>query len=186
MTLDKRILEMIKSYMGKLVPKKVLTTMEEVEANTNETNLAAAKVVAELNNKLAGLPEWIQDASGKITGYKTPGGADTVFPFNSLEDLINCPIAYGCAIPSMGTYTYIKKGNQNISETEAGMRIVLIGSNWNGQAYSAYVEAFRDGIFFCNEGEYQYIRKVTAGSRIASITGNVNGFQTFFVIRLSD
>jgi len=55
MTLDKRILEMIKSYMGKLVPKKVLTTMEEVEANTNETNLAAAKVVAELNNKLTHL-----------------------------------------------------------------------------------------------------------------------------------
>lgn len=28
-------------------------------------------------------PEWIKDANGRITGYKT-GGADTVHPFNEL------------------------------------------------------------------------------------------------------
>lgn len=38
-----------------------------------------------LNNKLAEQPEWIQDGTGKITGYKTPGGADTVFPFSSYK-----------------------------------------------------------------------------------------------------
>lgn len=37
------------------------------------------------NNKLMSRPEWITDSTGKITGYKTPGGADTVFPFNSVE-----------------------------------------------------------------------------------------------------
>ncbi len=84
MTLDKRILDIMKRYMGMLVSKKVLTTMEEVEANTNETNLVAAPVVAELNDKLAGQPEWIKDSTGKITGYKT-GGADTVFPFSSFK-----------------------------------------------------------------------------------------------------
>ena len=84
MTLDKRILDIMKRYMGMLVSKKVLTTMEEVEANTNETNLVAATVVAELNDKLAGQPEWIKDGTGKITGYKT-GGADTVFPFSSVN-----------------------------------------------------------------------------------------------------
>ena len=36
-----------------------------------------------LNDKLAGQPEFVYDANGKITGYKTPGGADTVFPFHS-------------------------------------------------------------------------------------------------------
>lgn len=51
-TLDQRILELIKKYMEKLTQKKVLTSMEEVEANTNETNLVAAPVVAELNNNL--------------------------------------------------------------------------------------------------------------------------------------
>lgn len=33
------------------------------------------------------------DSTGKITGYKTPGGADTVFPFRAIEDLFkisNC------------------------------------------------------------------------------------------------
>ncbi len=85
MTLDKRILDIMKRYMGMLVSKKVLTTMEEVEANTNETNLVAAPVVAELNDKLAGQPEWIRDTTGKITGYKTPGGADTVFPFTDTK-----------------------------------------------------------------------------------------------------
>ena len=85
MTLDKRLLDIMKRYMGMLVSKKVLTTMEEVEANTNETNLVAAPVVAELNDKLAGQPEFLYDASGKITGYKTPGGADTVFPFTDTK-----------------------------------------------------------------------------------------------------
>lgn len=82
MTLDQRVLKLLKTYMGKLFQKKVLTSMEEVEANTNETNLVAAPVVAELNNKLAGF-EPVCDASGKITGYKTAGGADTVFPFRT-------------------------------------------------------------------------------------------------------
>lgn len=82
MTLDQRILDLTKKYMGKLAHKKVLTTMEEVEASTNETNLVAAPVVAELKAKLVGF-EPICDATGKITGYKTDiGGADTVFPFN--------------------------------------------------------------------------------------------------------
>lgn len=53
MTLDQKILELVKKYMGKLAQKKVLTSMEEVEANTNETNLVGAPVVAELNNNLS-------------------------------------------------------------------------------------------------------------------------------------
>lgn len=37
----------------------------------------------ELYNNLMQQPEWIKDSTGKITGYKTPGGADTVFPFKT-------------------------------------------------------------------------------------------------------
>ncbi len=90
MTLDKRVLKLLKTYMGKLFQKKVLTSMEEVEANTNETNLVSAPVIAELNNKLGAQPEWVKDATGKITGYRF-GGADTVFPFNT-NYRINCTI----------------------------------------------------------------------------------------------
>ncbi len=69
--------------VAKMVAKtKILKTMEEVTANTNDENVAGAGVVAELNDKVSSQPEWIQDSTGKITGYKTPGGADTVFPFN--------------------------------------------------------------------------------------------------------
>lgn len=35
-----------------------------------------------LNNDLNQLPEFIYDESGRITGYKGKGGADTVFPFS--------------------------------------------------------------------------------------------------------
>lgn len=57
-----------------------LQTMEEIEANTMNNCIAGAGAVAELNNNL---PQFIYDSSGKITGYKTLGGADTVFPFKS-------------------------------------------------------------------------------------------------------
>lgn len=111
MTLDKRILELIKSYMGKLVPKKVLTTMEEVEANTNETNLVAAPVIAELSNKLAGQPQFVYGSDGKITGYKTQGGADTVFPFSDISNLkllLSAPDS-GYAGYRVGSYTCKKE-----------------------------------------------------------------------------
>lgn len=68
--------------VAKMVAKvRVLKTMEEIAANTDEENIAGASAVAELNNKLAGF-EPILNSAGKITGYKTDiGGADTVFPF---------------------------------------------------------------------------------------------------------
>ena len=68
--------------LAKMIAKtKVLNTAEEIEANTSAENVAGALVAKELYNNLAQQPEWIEDATGKITGYKTPGGADTVFPF---------------------------------------------------------------------------------------------------------
>ena len=42
-------------------------------------------VVNSLNNNLNAMPQWITDSAGKITGYKTKGGADTVFPFNKID-----------------------------------------------------------------------------------------------------
>lgn len=67
-TLDKRILNLIKGYMSKLSFKKVLTSMEEVEANTNETNLVGAPVIAELNNKLSGCSFEQEGTDFYITG----------------------------------------------------------------------------------------------------------------------
>lgn len=53
------------------------------DINGTSANIAASiKVVNSLNNSLGGFTPVI-DSTGKITGYKTKRGADTVFPFNS-------------------------------------------------------------------------------------------------------
>lgn len=68
--------------VAKMVAKvRVLKTMEEIAANTDEENIAGASAVAELNNKLSGFEPVLNDA-GEMIGYKTDiGGADTVYPF---------------------------------------------------------------------------------------------------------
>ena len=50
-----------------------------------------------LNNNLMSRPQWITDNTGRITGYKTQGGADTVFPFSNVADgtftgVLNTPV----------------------------------------------------------------------------------------------
>lgn len=82
LTLDERITKIVGMFHKRFKTRNILKTTEEVEANTNEDNLASAVVVGELINNLKGFTP-ILDESGKITGYKTDvGGADTVFPFS--------------------------------------------------------------------------------------------------------
>lgn len=73
---------------GKWVPPgeggalDVLEDRETLEANTEKGKLVDALVVKELNNSLGGVTQFIVDPeTHQITGYKTAGGADTVFPF---------------------------------------------------------------------------------------------------------
>lgn len=65
----------------------LLTTKEQLRANTAAGKSVDALVVKELDNNLMSRPQFIYDVSGKITGYRTKGGADTVFPFSSLENM---------------------------------------------------------------------------------------------------
>ncbi len=70
--------------VAKMVAKtRVLKTKEEILANTSVENVAGAVTVKELINNLNSHPQFIYDETGRITGYKTAGGADTVFPFSS-------------------------------------------------------------------------------------------------------
>ena len=82
-SIGEKIADGIQKFYTAFINQRVLTTSEEVQANTNEKNLASAVVVGEIYNNLMQQPEWIKDSTGKITGYKTPGGADTVFPFKT-------------------------------------------------------------------------------------------------------
>lgn len=62
---------------------KVLNSKEEIEANKSENMIAGADAVKEVYSSLGGVSQFIvDDSTGKITGYKTKVGADTVFPFS--------------------------------------------------------------------------------------------------------
>lgn len=62
---------------------KVLNSKEEIEANKSENMIAGADAVKEVYSSLGGVSQFIvDDSTGKITGYKTKAGADTVFPFS--------------------------------------------------------------------------------------------------------
>ena len=62
---------------------KVLNSKEEIEANKSENMIAGADAVKEVYSSFGGVSQFIvDDSTGKITGYKTKVGADTVFPFS--------------------------------------------------------------------------------------------------------
>ena len=61
---------------------KVLNSKEEIEANKSENMIAGADAVKEVYSSLESHPTFQYDETGKITGYKTKAGADTVFPFS--------------------------------------------------------------------------------------------------------
>jgi hypothetical protein len=61
---------------------KVLNSKEEIEANTSENMIAGADAVKEVYSSLESQPNFVYDSTGKITGYRTKVGADTVFPFS--------------------------------------------------------------------------------------------------------
>lgn len=67
----------------KLLLKEKLDTVEEIEANTDVGKFAGAMALKEVNSSLKAQPNFIYDEDGKITGYQTKAGADTVFPFSS-------------------------------------------------------------------------------------------------------
>lgn len=70
----------------KINASAILKTEEQVQANTNPDNVASAVVVGEVINNLKGFTPIVDD-TGKITGYKTQAGADTVFPFNNNKSI---------------------------------------------------------------------------------------------------
>ena len=80
-TIAEQILDGLSRFYAAFQTRRVLKTMEEVNANTDAQNIPSALLLGELNNKLAGF-EPVLDNAGRMIGYKTDiGGADTVYPF---------------------------------------------------------------------------------------------------------
>ena len=65
------------------------STAEQIKYDNSKSGLESENVQAavdELTDSLEEQPQFIYDENGKITGYKTKVGADSVFPFsNRLE-----------------------------------------------------------------------------------------------------
>ena len=77
-----QILEGLSKFYVGFQNRRVLKTMEEIEANTDEQNIPSALLLGEINNKLAhGRVELVVNEDGTL-GYKLDG-ADTVTPFSS-------------------------------------------------------------------------------------------------------
>jgi len=94
-----KITEGLDKFYKAFQKQRVLKTMEEVEANTDEKNLASALLLSELNNNLGG-------ARFGLTEDGTPGwkdGADTVHPFIK-NKLILTQFATGSI--NSGSYPY--------------------------------------------------------------------------------
>lgn len=85
-----RLNEFWEELKGVLVPKsKVLKTLEEIDANTNEENIAGATALKAVNNKLT-FPdgsEFYLDTKDGERGFNTEAtrGADTFVPFSKYE-----------------------------------------------------------------------------------------------------
>ncbi len=88
----------------KIDKTKVLTTIEQVLANTNAENIASAVVVKALNNTLAAqLPSGIKlivEGSGASAKYYAQLGADTT----SKKKLGNSDIEVDIRVKTSGTY----------------------------------------------------------------------------------
>lgn len=85
-TIAKKIADAIEKYHKGFSRIKVLKTIEEVEANTNDTNLVGATVFATLNDNLT-FPDGVKfypDIQNGERGYNTDParGADTFSPFS--------------------------------------------------------------------------------------------------------
>ena len=94
--------EMNKAINESVDQARVIDDYKTLAAVNQEGFVPGAKPVAQLISDLGAAPEFVIDKStGKITGYKTKAGADTVFPFSSTP-LLNMKFSQ---MPTTNYYT---------------------------------------------------------------------------------
>ena len=134
-----QILEGLSKFYVGFQNRRVLKTMEEIEANTDEQNIPSALLLGEINNKLTA-----DDGSSfqyGITADGRPGwkdGADTVHPFTS-----SYRIYYELTVsgPLNGYYSMSKTGYIDITDGVASADSVSVSrlinfSNNMGNQYT--------------------------------------------------
>ena len=79
-----QILEGLSKFYVGFQNRRVLKTMEEIEANTDEQNIPSALLLGEINNKLMHGNLSFDYTGGKLYA-EIKDGADTVTPFNNVN-----------------------------------------------------------------------------------------------------
>lgn len=134
--------------VAKMVAKtKILKTMEEVTANTNDENVAGAGVVVELNDKL--VSNVSVNSDGKLV--VTKGGADTVLPFSKFNSLvygIPSNLKKGDWVIVAGTYSGSAYHNMQPSNISGGKLIFYADSGGGYTQYVAIIEAIGGAVSF--------------------------------------
>ena len=93
--------EMNKAINESVDQARVIDDYKTLAAVNQNGFVPGAKPVAQLISDLSAVPEFVIDKStGKITGYKTKAGADTVFPFSA--PLLNMKFSQ---MPKVNYYT---------------------------------------------------------------------------------
>lgn len=93
--------EMNKAINESVDQARVIDDYKTLAAVNQNGFVPGAKPVAQLIRDLSAVPEFVIDKStGKITGYKTKAGADTVFPFSA--PLLNMKFSQ---MPKVNYYT---------------------------------------------------------------------------------
>lgn len=82
------------AVQNKAVTGNILNSLAEVSAATQQNTIAGALALKEVNSSLESQPDFVYDSTGKITGYKTKVGADTVFPFSSGSNYIKIEVEH--------------------------------------------------------------------------------------------
>lgn len=104
-SIGEKIADGIQKFYTAFINQRVLTTPEEVQANTNEKNLASAVVVGEIYNNLAqGRVQLVVNDDGTL-GYRLDG-ADAVIPFRKATPITMLKYFQKQSDTSAATYTY--------------------------------------------------------------------------------
>ena len=112
-----QILEGLSKFYVGFQNRRVLKTMEEIEANTDEQNIPSALLLGEINNKLmfpSGDQFYLDEHDGE-RGYNTDParGADTFVPFRKVKPLTLLKIFQKSHNTNTGTHAYTLTENVN-------------------------------------------------------------------------
>lgn len=126
------------------------------------------------NSSLGGVSQFIVDEStGKITGYKTEiGGADTVFPFNNLQDIINLPTAMVIGVAYVDATAVIKNNNKTIAVNyEDNSTISSEGFTcYRSSNSNCYINATKAGTYLLIKNNSISIKTITSSTNLLTQT----------------